>query len=1119
MAVYDDENEDKKPLAPEELDAREGDDTSGAPEAEGETGAGAEEKQKLRSRTPWAKSQQADAEERAATLGRVSKITEGAGEGGNGSGFYRPGKDDFKGDKKAKGSQLANSVFKNKKLLAGLGGGFLGFAFGAIALFNLLGSFQMDHFFKNVEDKTSTRLMASLDTRNRKLVQTYIKVRATEIEGGTANDNLYFRSDKVDTGNPFRDWYATMRSSKFEDEILKKNGVAFTSMVDKDGNIQIAKITRTDNKDLVDTKLKNVNTGNLVETLNNINPEDMEKMFTVDAFDSHKAARASVKDLVNSEIPWRPTFKRRHMRRDIANKTGIKNWRLFEKTRDKLAKNKQDIKDRLLNKIIEKYYVNNPASAQFMKCLFSNGRCSVTSDPADPSNKTESPTVGKTPEELDGNDTNPDTTDAAGNRKPGDTLATGSAGDEIKDTIDTTVEKAAKGEAVEEAEQQLVKLGPGKQIILALVRTLSGDVISSGIPVNPTKIWTWAKRIAKVDGLLAGAAGASKLATMVENARSAQLEGVFATYSIANDQIKSGELSKEELAPFFDTTKNLGNSEGWATLTGQMNNGTVSAATPTPSNISKASYCNPDHKKTFDEFAWMCDSQKPNNGGNAEAISKGYNDTAGKIAGPIASTVNAVNDSPIGTVADWVNDIFDKVLGSVLDPVVSTIMENTGLGQGISTLMSTAMTYVLGFLGAAPTYDPGNDPGVANLIIAGAASTFEGSTRASGGVRATPTTTAFSNSLASQYTKTQESKQSLMERYASLDNPDSLASASLFALSSNTSLSTVSSRFSSYLGSLPATIGSLFTRNVFAQQQQPATSLADWAGVKRYDIPGECINLDPIDPGYLEKSTNVGDIGLNAKTLGYETLRDTDKFYQAVYEKLKDDPEAEAKAGNIYNCALLDARSMGNLGAVFGYTNDNAYGETTAAAASTTPTTGGGSANCQSTTGNDKIACEGDKYVGLPYSHQGVHADGGAENYRKRCPDSKIPGDASCAIDCSAFVSVMLYDAYGTVPDFPKNISLYVSTTDGSLINQTAGSGPTPLFREISLTEIKPGDVLSMPNHMGVVESWDPATGKLKSIESVGGGNRLGPNHWQWNSVSEEGYNRAWRYVGPGAAS
>ncbi len=76
----------------------------------------------------------------------------------------------------------------------------------------------------------------------------------------------------------------------------------------------------------------------------------------------------------------------------------------------------------------------------------------------------------------------------------------------------------------------------------------------------------------------------------------------------------------------------------------------------------------------------------------------------------------------------------------------------------------------------------------------------------------------------------------------------------------------------------------------------------------------------------MTKASNVCYLGISPESLGYDTLRHPDKFWKAVYDKLGEDPDAQAKAEKIYNCALFDARVMGNLGAVYGYNKDNGYG-------------------------------------------------------------------------------------------------------------------------------------------------------------------------------------------------
>jgi hypothetical protein len=840
------------------------------------------------------------------------------------------------------GKSGAKGLLKNKKAMFGVGGGFLGAIFVAGTIFNFLHTFQMDHFFKFAEQKTSQRLSASLDTRNRSLVRAYMRVRIMEIEGDTKNDSLYFHSKDIKTGSPFRDWYQTMRSSKFEDGLLKKNGIVFTGVVGKDGKISFAKITANDDtkKNLAaNLGLKdNMTPDDLVGKLNDMKADDMEKLFTVDKLDSHKAARKSVKAVVNDEIPWYRTFKRRHIRKDLASKTGIKSWRLFEKTRDKVALKQQDIKDRLLAKIVDRYYINNPSSAQFMKCLFGSGRCPSNSDPASPDSKTDKPSgAPEADSKLSGNDTN---TDVGPDGKPKTTaLDTSGAANDINGITKKEVEAGVKGGAVDEA-TKAAKLGPIQKITLGIVRTATGDTVNDAIPFNPTKVWTWAKRIAKIDALLYSADKASQLAKLVMNSRTSQLEGIYATYQMANDQIKSGQLSGQELNSFFDTTKNLGNSEGWAVLTNQMDKsgGKVGAAsTMTP----KQDYCKDSGKRQdFNEFAWFCDDQKPNNGGNAGTISDGYNASVGKILHPVAEGVNTVKEGPIGGIADWITGAVDSIITPVLEPVIDAAM-GSGVGKNFGELISKLMMKLLAFLGAGPMFD-GTQPGVGNLLIAGGAGSAEDSTRASGGVAQTKVTRAYTDGLAQNYTHEQQKDQSVISRYASLDNPNSLVSSTLFAASSNLSGSSFMTKLASGLQSIPALFGSIISGHVFAQTAQSASYVSDWAGVNKYDIPQQCQSLDPLDPDYLNKSSNVQAVaGISPAEIGMESMRDTDKFWKKVYEKIGTGADAQDKAEKIYNCALFDARVMGSLGAVYGYDKDGGYDPSgkSSTAVSNTPST------------------------------------------------------------------------------------------------------------------------------------------------------------------------------------
>jgi hypothetical protein len=232
----------------------------------------------------------------------------------------------------------------------------------------------------------------------------------------------------------------------------------------------------------------------------------------------------------------------------------------------------------------------------------------------------------------------------------------------------------------------------------------------------------------------------------------------------------------------------------------------------------------------------------------------------------------------------------------------------------------------------------GSEPGVANIAITGSAGTAEGSTRLAGGVASTAVTHAYTNNRASAYAAEQRSRQSLFSRYASLDNPDSLAAKSMFAIST-----TSFQKSFRFLGrmfvSLPATFGNIISGRLFAANDGPdAASYAKWAGVDTYDIPQACIDLDPLDSNYLTKAVGVEasspyaaqatEVMNNIQPdITKETARDETTFWGTVYDNIdKEGEEAENIAGAIYNCALFDRQVEGSLGYLYGYTDDGGLG-------------------------------------------------------------------------------------------------------------------------------------------------------------------------------------------------
>lgn len=931
MAIYDPDPKEDQRLTAEELHSREvalPDPSQNDGAAEGDsTGKPLSAQDSLRQDLAQDDSEWDAIQDKLNKVGGRSKTPKSDdSDNSSGGGLYR---DEGSTRLQRTQARLA-SASKNRGVQFGAAGGIIAILLTLTSFSSFLNVFRLDHANKNIDQRVYSRLNASIDTRNDYLVRSYVKVRVTEFEGSADHDTLYFKANRVDNDQPFQDFYRTLRKNQFEEKVFNSQGIFFTSMVDKEGNISPAKVKLIQDAggfDGLSSKypgldIKKISAGNtdaVLKMLNTVDAADLEKIATSEGYKSHKAARKDIKAVVNSEIPWQRVLKRRHLRKDIANVVGVKNWRLFEKTRDAIAKKKTSVKNGIYNAMIDKFYSNNPNTAALMKCVFSDGSCSASTDPESPSAQ------GRPTGESLPDDTSKQTVDENGKQVNKDVKM---AGNEVQDDVTKSIDEAVSAEANTAAEKGLTgkaadrfaKASISKKIIYILISKFTGkgidEVLSNSIPLpDPSKAWTWLKRLAFIDSLLKANDG--KLVKMVTNARRSQLMGIFATYSIANDQIKSGQLVGDQLNDFFGTMNNFGNSEGWAVLSGQMTPEQANAQNP-----QKTAYCkkSPDEVKP-DDFAWFCDDKRPDASGRAGDIANAYQNSVGYAIGPIADVVTKVDNTVFGTVLNKVTAVVGDITSNLTQPFVDSFMQSDA-GKSLGDVIGSAMGKLLDFLGAGPMFDgSGNDVG--NLVVAGGVAEAEASSRSSGGMKSTPATAAFSDKLAANYLQQQTKPNGMADRYIAISNPNSLISKATFA-ATNVPLSTHLSRLGSYLASLPKLLGTLLSPRAFAQDTG-YPDYASWAGVTRYDIPPQCMTYNPLTNNPNE-GTNYEKI-TGDSSLDWDTARDNEKFYKKVYDWVEQDKNTDrsALAETIYNCNIVDARSEGSLGALYGYNKDAGY--------------------------------------------------------------------------------------------------------------------------------------------------------------------------------------------------
>jgi hypothetical protein len=192
------------------------------------------------------------------------------------------------------------------------------------------------------------------------------------------------------------------------------------------------------------------------------------------------------------------------VRKDIQNMTGVRDWRFFETTRDKVDNKRIEIRNKILTKAIPE----NVTAGKYLLCLFGISDCRLSDDPSDPQYNSES--------NLNGED------------KFLDNQA----------DIDKSGNQAGKVDfpGVAEIMKQLIgKLNLGVSIIQNL------DMLS---------------RVNK-------AITSNQLSKGVSIARGVQAMGLYQVFETSRDQMKSGQLTSTEVNQFMQVVGPVSHGEGW----------------------------------------------------------------------------------------------------------------------------------------------------------------------------------------------------------------------------------------------------------------------------------------------------------------------------------------------------------------------------------------------------------------------------------------------------------------------------------------------------------------------------------------------------------------------------
>ena len=546
----------------------------------------------------------------------------------NGSGFYKPTQKDM-----AKVKGLLQKRFNKGSLTAGIALVIIAVITSASSLFQL---FRLPHIMTNVDLSANVRLEINLKGRGQSWTIAYITARLLDIDAGgtnrTADGHLLFRADCPD-GNfstVFCKWYSKVRKTgKFEQELLTKHGIRIVSASYRSGSqikfrpAQI--ILRGENGEKVHTididpaDLSRIPT--LSARANNGDQAAMREIqritgrivtsVEVEVFENDREARQHLKALLKDAYPgWWNGAKRFLIRRNIQNMTGIRSWKFFEKTRDKVSSNIGEFR----SKILQKVFPENYQGGRIIGCLIGINECTASSDAANPKNNSHNPPSAPTdpPPDADAND-------------PG-----------VSPRTDGTA---------------------GKVTAKILGRL---NVASSAVGLVDT-LYT-------VDKMMQN----GTISAMITIAAGQQLVALYTQMQIASDQLKTQELTMEEFGQMNTFLAHATNGEGWQTVIQPSISG-ISAEELQPA-ADKSEFCSPEFQAKMEanpqwaegQYQYACRAI----GGNVfESVEAGWN----RIMGPVIRPILNAYGSTLGGIVSFLDGISSAITGPIISGTIAAL--------------------------------------------------------------------------------------------------------------------------------------------------------------------------------------------------------------------------------------------------------------------------------------------------------------------------------------------------------------------------------------------------------------------------------------------------------------
>lgn len=590
----------------------------------------------------------------------------------------------------------------------------------------------------------------------------------------------------------------------------------------------------------------------------------------------------------------------------------------------------------------------------------------------------------------------------------------------------------------------------------------------------------------------------SQYAQKINEAQYAQYYGLWNSLS---DDVQSGEASGEDVGAAMDIIGNYSDSRVWQQMTGAPELGVVQCNNVTLSEQTDPLAC---PEKSVSKTLAFEEWRNSEMGDVIVGTLLPYGQCiGGEIFGHCPQGSPKTYIRPILGAINWTLGEISGILLGALEhlPIIGGAI--SGIQDFIGDRFSQLMNYLMGKAFPSVINGDAQNGEVLDQIAAGADVTANAFTKGEvtednefiglGGQYITPEQDDALNDAIQKRVAEERQSQGIFEKYFDLDNHTSLASTAILNFaSSHPNMSSSMTSFINPLNWLGGGITNTFTKKASAASLENRESIFN---VKQYAYT---VN-DPVfemDPDQLTDEVCAQ----------YKTSREATSY---IDEVTGERVYTQTDPCMLRDTVVIEMTKIYNL--------DTESPDT----GSPTPSQPG-EINCDTVTGNEKIVCAAQNYLGIRYSNGdskwarewGVDSTNGliggndAEAWLAR----RVIGSNNDFIDCSGFTNLSVYAAFG------------VKIKAGCSGSWVSGGDPANL-REIGLNEIRPGDFLTIsrncnaagtPGHIAIYVG-PGENGKIRTIESSAGRNVNGEKVSGFYERDLNYFRYAARYIGPGS--